>query len=580
VITDDLRTQLNAWLADDPDERDRAELTALAGDPSAAAQQELSDRFARRLEFGTAGLRGAVAAGPNRMNRAVVRAATAALARWLTDCAAAPEAPETLETLEALETPETPETPEAAVVIGCDARHRSADFADEAARVLAGAGFRVYLLPAQQPTPLLAFAVRHLSAASGIMITASHNPAGDNGYKVYLKDGAQIVPPADAEIEAAISGLGPLSLIPLAPADSPLIVRLGDEVAKAYLDQVCPSFPATRDAAWLRFVYTPLHGVAGDLAMRAFEQAGFSLPDVVTAQLRPDPDFPSVLSPNPEEPESLDLALKLARGSGADLVIAHDPDGDRLAVAVPDPEVTGGWRRLTGDQVGALLGAHLLDREAGLGDRLVVSTIVSSTLLARIAAAAGARYVQTLTGFKWIARAADAYPGSRFVFGYEEALGYEVGDTVRDKDGISAALALLDLAARCRSEGRALADAYDALEAAHGVHLTSQLSIDTVAPAQLMARLRAVTPADLGGVTVTSVTDLTGGTAELPSADVLIYQLDGARVVVRPSGTEPKIKAYVEVVEPAFIRTLDEARQAASDRMTPLREAVAALLAD
>ena len=572
MITDDLRLRLNAWLADDPDERDRAELTALAGDPSAAARQELYDRFAGRLEFGTAGLRGAVAAGPNRMNRAVVRATTAALAGWLTGRAAAPEA---------------------GVVIGCDARYRSADFADEAARVLAGAGFRVYLLPAQQPTPLLAFAVRHLSATSGIMITASHNPAGDNGYKVYLEDGAQIVSPADAEIEAGISSLGPLSQVPLAPADSPLIDRLGDEVAKAYLDQVCTSFPATRDAAWLRFVYTPLHGVAGDLAMRAFEQAGFSLPDVVTAQLRPDPDFPTVLSPNPEEPAALDLALKLARGSGADLVLANDPDGDRLAVAVPDPDATGGWRRLTGDQVGALLGAHLLgvgpggrppgtprEGETGLGDKLVVTTVVSSTLLSRIAAAAGARCVQTLTGFKWIARAADTCPGSRFVFGYEEALGYAVGDTVRDKDGISAALALLDLAARCRSEGRALADAYDALEAAHGVHLTSQLSVDTAAPAQLMARLRAAVPAELGGSAVTSVTDLTGGTADLPSADVLTYQLDGARVVVRPSGTEPRLKAYFEVVEPAFIRTLTQARQAAADRMGPLREAVAALLTD
>jgi phosphomannomutase len=291
-----------------------------------------------------------------------------------------------------------------------------------------------------------------------------------------------------------------------------------------------------------------------------------------------------VLSPNPEEPAALDLALKLARGSGADLVLANDPDGDRLAVAVPDPDAIGGWRRLTGDQVGALLGSHLLDRETGretgLGDRLVVSTIVSSTLLSRIAAAAGARYAATLTGFKWIARAAGTYPGSRFVFGYEEALGYAVGDTVRDKDGISAALALLDLAARCRSEGRALADAYDALEAAHGVHLTSQLSVDTAAPAQLMARLRAAAPAELGGSAVTSVTDLTGGTADLPSADVLIYQLDGARVVVRPSGTEPRVKAYFEVVEPAFIRTLTQARQAAADRMGPLREAVAALLAD
>jgi phosphomannomutase len=551
LISDDLRARLNAWLADDPDERDRAELTALAGDPSAAAQQELADRFAGRLEFGTAGLRGAVAAGPNRMNRAVVRGTTAALAEWLSERGPA----------------------EAGVVIGSDARYRSADFADEAARVLAGAGFRVHVLPAQQPTPLLAFAVRHLAAAAGIMITASHNPAGDNGYKLYLEDGAQIVPPADAEIEAATGRLGPLSAVRLAPS-------LGDEVAKAYLDQVCAAFPASRDAAWLRFVYTPLHGVAGGLAMRAFEQAGFSLPDVVAAQQLPDPDFPTVLSPNPEEPGALDLALKLARSSGADLVLANDPDGDRLAVAVPDRDAAGGWRRLTGDQVGALLGAHLLDRDTGGGDRLVVSTIVSSTLLSRIAAAAGARHAQTLTGFKWIVRAAEKSPGSRFIFGYEEALGYAVGDTVRDKDGISAALALLDLAARCRSEGRELLDALDALEAAHGVHLTAQDSVATATPALAMARLRASAPAELGGARVDTVTDLTGGTADLPSADVLIYQLDGARVVVRPSGTEPKLKVYFEVVEPAFIRSLAEAREAAASRMAPLREAVAALLAD
>jgi phosphomannomutase len=571
VTPDDLRTRLNAWLADDPDERDRAELTALAGDHSAAAQAELSDRFAGRLEFGTAGLRGAVAAGPNRMNRAVVRATTAALAGWLLERAAA--RPATADS-------DSGRGPaEAGLVIGCDARYRSADFADEAARVLAGAGFRVHLLPAQQPTPLLAFAVRQLQAAGGIMITASHNPAADNGYKLYLEDGTQIVPPADAEIEAAIRSLGPLSQVRVAPPDSPLIVRLGDEIAKAYLDQVCASFPAPRGGAWLRFVYTPLHGVAAGLALRAFEQAGFSAPDVVTSQAEPDPDFPTVGLPNPEEPGALDLALKLARMTGADLVLANDPDGDRLAVAVPDPDAADGWRRLTGDQVGALLGAHMLDRESGLGDRLVVSTIVSSTLLSRIAAAAGARYAETLTGFKWIVRAAQEHPGSRFVFGYEEALGYAVGDTVRDKDGISAALALLDLAARCRSQGRSLLDVYDALEAAHGVHLTSQVSVGTPAPAEVMARLRSAAPSELGGTPVTAVTDLSGGTAGLPSADVLRYELAQARVVVRPSGTEPKVKAYIEVVEPAFIRTLAEARDVAAARMEPLREAVLALLA-
>ncbi len=561
MIPDDLRARLDAWLADDPDERDRAELEALAVDGGAAGA-ELADRFSGRLEFGTAGLRGTVAAGPNRMNRAVVRGTTAGLARWLRGrgrgIAGAGAA-------------------QAGVVIGGDARHRSDEFADEAARVLAGAGVRVHLLPRQQPTPLLAFAVRHLHAAAGIMITASHNPPAYNGYKLYLRDGAQIVPPADAEIEAEILGIGPLSAVPVAGLDSPLIVRHGGEVAQAYLDQICAASPAPADAAWLRFVYTPLHGVAGSLAMRAFEQAGFTPPDVVTAQAEPDPDFPTVAFPNPEEPGALDLALAQARRSGADLVLANDPDGDRLAVAVPD--AGGAWRTLTGDQVGALLGAYLLEATPpgpGPDDRLVVTTIVSSTLLSRIAAAAGAQYAETLTGFKWIVRA--ARPGTRFVFGYEEALGYAVGEIVRDKDGIGAALALLGLAARARSRGRSLLDAYDTLESAHGVHLTGQVTAGTAAPVDVMARLRAAPPAQLGGFPVTETADLTGGTTDLPSADVLSYRLPGARVVIRPSGTEPKIKAYLEVVEPVAGRSLAEARRAAAARLGPLREAVRALL--
>jgi phosphomannomutase len=564
VIPDDLRARLAAWLADDPDERDRAELEALAGDDSEQAAAELADRFAGRLEFGTAGLRGKVAAGPNRMNRAVVRAATAALAGWLRGPGRATAGIAAAE---------------AGVVIGSDARHRSDEFADEAARVLAGAGIRVHLLPRQQPTPLLAFAVRHLRAAAGIMITASHNPPADNGYKLYLADGAQIVPPADAEIEAAIRSLGPLSQVKLAAPDSPLIGRLGDEVAAAYLDRICATSPAPPGAAWLRFVYTPLHGVAGALALRAFEQAGFTAPDVVAAQAEPDPDFPTVAFPNPEEPGALDLALAQARRSGADLVLANDPDGDRLAVAAPDPVTPGGWRTLTGDQVGALLGAYLLERippGPGPDDRLVVTTIVSSTLLSRIAATAGARYAETLTGFKWIVRAGG--PGRRFVFGYEEALGYAVGDTVRDKDGLGAALALLGLAARARSGGESLLDAYDALEAAHGVHLTAQVTVDTAAPVDVMARLRAAALAAFGDAAVIATTDLTGGTRDLPSADVLSYQLAGARVVIRPSGTEPKIKAYFEVVEPVLLGRLGAARRAAAARLEPLRAAVQALL--
>jgi len=567
VIPGDLRARLNAWLAEDPDERDRAELEALASDDSPQAQAELADRLARRLEFGTAGLRGAVAAGPNRMNRAVVRGTTAALAQWLLGPGRGMAGPDAAE---------------AGVVIGCDARHRSDEFADEAAQVLAGAGIRVHLLPRQQPTPLLAFGVTHLRAAAGIMITASHNPPADNGYKLYLGDGAQIVPPADAEIESAIHNLGPLSQIPLAPPDSPLITRHGDEVAQAYLNVICTVSPAPPGAAWLRFVYTPLHGVAAGLALRAFEQAGFPAPDVVTAQAAPDPDFPTVTFPNPEEPGALDLALAQARRSGADLVLANDPDGDRMAVAVADPEAPGGWRALTGDQVGALLGAYLLAEippEPGADDRLVVTTIVSSTMLSRIAAAAGAQYAETLTGFKWIVRAGESRPGSLFVLGYEEALGYTVGNAVRDKDGIGAALALLGLAARVRSRGETLVEAWDALEIEHGVHLTAQVTVGTDAPVDVMARLRAASPAELAGSFVLSATDLTGGTKELPSADVLIYRLPGARVTVRPSGTEPKVKAYLEVVEPVTGRRLEQARRAAAARLEPLREAVIKLLA-
>ena len=629
MIEAGLRARAQAWLADDPDPDDQAELRALlaaAAAPGRAGEQaraELADRFAARLRFGTAGLRGAIGAGPNRMNRAVVRAATAALAGWLTG--------------------RDPGAAAAGVVIGCDARHRSEDFACEAAAVLTGAGIRVHLLPRPGPTPLLAFAVRHLAAAAGIMITASHNPPADNGYKLYLGDGAQIVPPADEEIEARIAKLGPLAAVPLGPPGGPLTIEHGDEVAAAYLDAITAAVPgpgpgsapagagadlpagaessvpagaessAPDGAAGragsaagsgpgagagnlpaLRVVYTPLHGVACALALRAIERAGFGRPLVVAAQADPDPDFPTVAFPNPEEPGALDLALAEARRAGADLVLANDPDGDRLAVAVPDRSAPGGWRVLTGDQVGALLGAYLLERAAdrpppGLLERgadrpppgrpLVVTTVVSSTLLGKIAAAAGAQYAETLTGFKWIVRGASQAPGSRFIFGYEEALGYAVGTAVRDKDGISGALAVLSLAARARAAGQSLADRWDQLEAAHGVHLTAQVTVATREPAAVMARLRAEPPASLAGQPVTEVTDLAAGTRGLPPSDVLTFRLPGARAVVRPSGTEPKLKAYLEVAEPVAGRSLAAARAAAAGRLAPLRDAVTALVA-
>ena len=584
---------VEAWIVDDPDAGDRAELRALldraiagAHDAGAAgsgiglptggdagpaedgprAVAELRDRFGGRLEFGTAGLRGVVAAGPNRMNRAVVRAATAAVAGWLLGGSG-------------------PAGSEVSVVIGCDARHRSAEFADEAAGVLAGAGITVHMLPLPGPTPLLAFAVRHLAASAGVMITASHNPAADNGYKLYLSDGAQVIPPADAEIEARMAGLGPLSQIPVADADSPLITRHGDEVARAYLDAVVAVAAGESGRAAgrpaLTVVYTPMHGVAAGLMLRAIAQAGFAAPHVVAAQAEPDPDFPTVAFPNPEEPGALDLALADARRLGADLVVASDPDGDRLAVAVPEPG--GGWRTLTGDQVGALLGASLLERtarDAAPEDRLVASTIVSSTLLSKVAAAAGARYAETLTGFKWIARAADGVPGARFVFGYEEALGYAVGDVVRDKDGIGAALAMLALAAEAKETGRSVLEVYDDLESAHGVHLTSQVMLRTSDQATVMGRLRADPPAELGGQPVTGLADLaTAPRAGMPAADVMIFRLSGTRVVLRPSGTEPKIKCYIEITEPLAGRSLAAAREAAARRLAPLRSALDAVLA-
>jgi len=615
----ELRGAVEAWIADDPDDGDRVELqqlldqASLAGgmsvahgaaedaavaegheDRAAQAVAELRDRFADRLHFGTAGLRGVVAAGPNRMNRAVVRAATAAVAGWLL----APG-----------------EAAGISVVVGCDARHRSAEFVDEVAGVLAGAGIAVHMLPRPCPTPLLAFAVRHLGTAAGIMITASHNPAADNGYKLYLSDGGQVIPPADAEIEKRIAGLGPLSRIPVAPAGSPLVTRHGDEIAQAYLAAVAgesgPAMAGLSGAGTagrgtglagagsagrgdgLSVVYTAMHGVAGQLMLRAMRLAGFGAPYVVAAQAEPDPDFPTVAFPNPEEPGALDLALADARRLGADLVIASDPDGDRLAVALPD---SGGWRMLTGDQVGALLGASMLDwtaDQAAPGERLVASTVVSSTLLSKIAAAAGVRYAETLTGFKWIARAADGVPGARFVFGYEEALGYAVGDVVRDKDGFGAALAMLRLASGARAAGRSVLGVYDDLERAHGVHLTSQVTLRTADQAQVMRRLRAAPPDAFGAETVSGLTDLAagaggggdagsdaeGGNGAVPRADVLIFRLAGGRVVLRPSGTEPKIKCYIEITEPVAGGSLAQARAAAARRLAPLRDALEALLA-
>jgi phosphomannomutase len=535
-----------AWLAEDPDPDTRAELQGLLDADDTAA---LSDRFGASLEFGTAGLRGAMGAGPNRMNRVVVIRAAAGLAAYLAAHGGA------------------------AVVIGYDARHKSDVFARDTAEVMSGAGLRAMVLPRPLPTPVLAFAIRHLGAAAGVMVTASHNPPQDNGYKVYLGDGSQIVPPADAEISAAIAAVGPLAGIPRGHDWE----TLDDGVLDDYLDRVAslldPSSP--RD---LRVVYTPLHGVGRDVLLAAFTRAGFPDPVVVARQADPDPDFSTVAFPNPEEPGAIDLALSAAaEHPDTDLVIANDPDADRCAVAVHDPEADAGWRMLRGDEVGALLGQHLVRRDPNLSG-VFAASIVSSSLLGRIAAAHGLGYAETLTGFKWISRV----EGLRY--GYEEALGYCVDPAaVRDKDGVSAALLVTELAATLKAEGRTLVDLLDDLAREHGLHATDQLSVrveDLSLIEDAMARLRTEPPARLGGRAVERADDLATGSADLPPTDGLRYTLaDGGRVVVRPSGTEPKLKAYLEVVVPVADGDVATARRTAAADLSAIKRDLAAALA-
>ncbi len=527
-MTTDLVEAATRWLEEDPDLDTRAELGALI---TARDTGALADRFGARLQFGTAGLRGALGAGPNRMNRVIVRRAAAGLARYLLD--------------------QVPGAAEAGVVIGCDARHKSDVFAQDTAAVLAGAGLRALLLPPRLPTPLLAFAVRHLGCAAGVMVTASHNPPADNGYKVYLGDGAQIVPPADVEISAAIDAVGPLSSVPLASLDDPLVTRLGSDIVEAFqrAEVALSLVPSARDVS---VVYTAMHGVGRDQVTGVWSKAGFPPLHIVAAQADPDPDFPTVAFPNPEEPGALDLALADAARVKPDVLIANDPDADRLGVAIPDGS---GYRALRGDEIGMLLGDHVLRHTSG-SDRLVATTVVSSTMLSKMAAAAGVHYAETLTGFKWIARAALDRPGTRFVFGYEEALGYLVGDVVRDKDGISAAMVLAELTALAKAEGVSLQDRLDALAREHGLHATDQWSV-RLEGAEGQARIASV---------MSSLkADPPGERAEpegLPPADIVMVRIGDDRVVVRPSGTEPKLKMYFEVVIPVTA-SIDDARTAA-----------------
>ncbi|MEU8327142.1 phospho-sugar mutase [Micromonospora sp. NPDC048839] len=548
---DDIREQARRWLADDPDPASRDELTAVL-DRLPASAPELADRFAGPLTFGTAGLRGPLRAGPNGMNLAVVTQAAAGLVGWL--AAQGGTGP---------------------LVIGYDARHGSRQFAERTAQVATGAGRPALLLPRPLPTPVLAYAVRQLGGVAGVMVTASHNPPQDNGYKVYLGAelggelgaGAQIVPPADAGIEAAIRAVGPLTQVPLGPPGQ----VLGDDLVASYVERatavIDPDGP--RD---LTVAYTPLHGVGAAVLTAAFASAGFPVPGVVPDQAEPDPAFPTVSFPNPEEPGAVDRLIALADSTGADLAIANDPDADRCAVVVRDGTGGGqGWRMLRGDEVGVLLADHLMRRGV---TGLYATTIVSSSLLRAMCAARGLPYDETLTGFKWIVRAGGG--SAPLVFGYEEALGYCVApEHVRDKDGITAALTVAELAAGLKTQGRTLIDRLDELAAEFGVHHTDQLSArvdDLRVITDAMARIRAATPTTLLGQPVDSVRDL------LPESDVVILRTAVARVVIRPSGTEPKLKAYLEVVEPVPDGDVAAARARAESAIARLRTEIAAAL--
>jgi phosphomannomutase len=561
------------WADQDPDPATAAALTELirlteAGVP--AARQELADSFSGTLQFGTAGLRAALGPGPNRMNRSVVRRAAAGFTAFLTN---------------AVEQASPGTRPRA--VVGFDARYNSDIFAEETAAVLTAAGVETFLMPAALPTPLLAYAVRALECDGGVMVTASHNPPQDNGYKVYLGRhaveesgrGAQIVAPYDALIAAKIDAVDAVESVALA-ADGWTVLE--PSVAADYEGAVAAlAAPEHFPARDLKIVLTPMHGVGGETAAAVLTAAGFADVTLVAEQAQPDPDFPTVNFPNPEEPGALDLALETAARVDADIVIANDPDADRAAVAAKDP-ATGAWRMLRGDEVGALLGAHVVARRAaGGGDAsegVFANSIVSSRLLARIAAAAGYAHEETLTGFKWIARV----PG--LVYGYEEALGYCVAPSlVRDKDGIAAAVLIAELAAAAKAAGKTIFDTLDELYLVHGLHASDQLSIrvaDLGLLDAMMNRLRVSPPESFGGSAVETVTDLAVGSENLPPTEGLLYVAkDLSRVIIRPSGTEPKLKCYLEVIRSVgsaaeLPAARAEARAALDSVLADVREAL------
>lgn len=536
-----MRDIVERWLARDPDPQTQAELRALLDGGNEA---ELQQRFSGRLAFGTAGLRGLIGAGPQRMNRLVVRETTAGLGQYLLR--------------------ELPQVKERGVLIGYDGRRGSEVFAQDAAAVLVALGIKVFLGEHVLPTPVCAFGVKHHNAAAGVVITASHNPPDYNGYKVYWENGAQIIPPHDIGIAAAIdqAATGDLPFTEI-QGDHPLITRIGPQLMSAYLAEVAKlsTYPHQAGRADFPLAYTPLHGVGAQAVERALAQAGFTQVHTVTNQREPDGNFPTVRFPNPEEEGAMDEVLALAQKVEAPLALANDPDADRLAVAVRDP--SGAYQMLSGNQIGVLLGADQLAR--GKGKLAVATTIVSSRMLGRMAAKAGATYFETLTGFKWIANGAlerEAQdPELRFVFGYEEALGYTIGTLVRDKDGVSSLVAFAEMAAALHQQGKSVLHRLEELYREHGLFLTGQrtLALDPHAKGPSLGnKLRAQPPTTIAGRAVTSVTDFITGfrtaggqqtKVELPASDVVMFDLeDDSRVIIRPSGTEPKIKCYYEVV--------------------------------
>ncbi len=539
------------WLKDDPDNETRARLTQLLGDAESGSSEaiaELKSAFAGPLEFGTAGLRGPLGPGPARMNRAVVTRAAAGFAAWLTQRGAAG----------------------GKVIIGYDARYNSDVFARDTAEVFAAAGFKPLLVSEPTPTPVIAFGIQHYGCVAGIVVTASHNPPLDNGYKVYLGDGSQIVPPTDTEIAAEIARVSesPVSEIPRSTS-----YETGyDELIQAYIDQAktLVADDAPREIKW---VYTAMHGVGGKVVDQTVDATGFPAGIPVAAQQQPDPAFPTVSFPNPEEPGAIDLALALAKEHDADLVIANDPDADRCAVAAP---VGGNWRMLTGDELGALLGDDAMRRNTA---GTYACSVVSATLLGRMAEARGLPFTTTLTGFKWIGRVPD------LAFGYEEAIGYCCDShAVPDKDGITALIRILTLAAGLRAEGRTVSDRLDEIAREYGVHATSQLSVrvqELSIIADAMAKLRGNPPSELVGEPVT-VRDLAnpGPDWHLPPTDGVELTGPTVHVVARPSGTEPKLKCYLEVRGTAAEaqKNLEDARSQAAAKLDSLRSEMASAL--